>query len=253
VAARSGNFRPDDKPARFRYDESLKGPDNPKGIIDCEVSVYQFSHGAWHPVTARVRWDERAPIIEGGSEGFDWVDTGETWADSGKKKMKKVPKGEMVRMLDPKKKNWHTMPETMLEKCCDAAAIRKGWPNETAGSYVEGELDAAHSIELTATEIVSQAESQERLTKIGGGHTITVDWLDGAPLQRVPVGQFYDQAMAFIGEHTKPGQEEAGEVLKWRERNRHSLQEFWALEKDAALALKKALENVEALAKASAK
>lgn len=253
IAARSGNYRPDDKPARFRYDDKLKSPANPKGIVDCEVSVYRFSHGNWHPVMGHVRWEERAPLIEAGSEGFEWVETGETWADSGKKKKKRVPKGEVVTILDPKKKNWHTMPETMLEKCAEAAAIRKGWPNETAGSYVEGELDAAATLELTAEEIVNHAETEERVARIGGAHNIMVDWLDGEAIQPVPAGQFYDQAMKFIAAHMKPGEEEASEVMKWKERNRFSLQAFWALEKDAALALKKELEKVEASIKAPTK
>lgn len=248
IATRSGDYRPDDRPARFRYDETLQGPDNPRGIVDCEVSVYRFSHNEWHPITERLRWDERAPIIEGGSEGFEWVETGETWEDSGKPKKKKVPKGEIIRMLDPGKKNWHTMPETMLSKCVEVAAIRKGWPEQTSGAYVEGELDAAHAIELTATEIISKAETDERLARIGGGNnTIMVDWLDDKPITPVPIGQFYDQAMAWIKV------QESGEVLKWRERNRFALQTFWALQKDAALALKKEIERVEAMTKAPSK
>ena len=33
-----------------------------------------------------------------------------------------------MQMLDPRKKNWHQMPETMLAKCTEAACFRKGWP-----------------------------------------------------------------------------------------------------------------------------
>src|SRR5690606_12382101 len=29
IAARTGNYRPDENPPRFRYDEALKGPSNP--------------------------------------------------------------------------------------------------------------------------------------------------------------------------------------------------------------------------------
>lgn len=250
IAARSGRYRPDDKAGRFRYDETLKGPANPKGIIDCEVSVYQFSHGTWHPVMGHVRWDERAPIIEGGEGGSKWEEIpGEVWPAghkfAGKPKVKRVPIGDVIVQLDPKKKNWHTMPETMLEKCAEAAAIRKGWPNETAGSYVEGELDAAHTIELTATEIVSQAEREQRFEKIGGSNVIMIDWLDGEALQPVPAGKFFDQANGFIRKHMAPGNEEAAHILQWRDRNKHSINQFWALEKDAALALKKELEKVE--------
>ena len=255
IAARSKDYRPDDKPARFRYDPDLSGPANPKGIVDCEVSVYQFAHNAWHPVTARVRWEERAPIVEGGSGGTEWEDTGEVYPEghgkAGKKKYRKVPVGEVIVQLDPKKKNWRTMPETMLEKCAEAAAIRKAWPNETAGSYVEGELDRADVIDLTANEILDQAEQQDRMLKVGVDRTILVDWMDGTPLQPVPVGTFHDQAMAFIKKHIKPGEEESAHIAGWAEKNRHSLREFWAMEKDAALSLKTAIEKVAAAAKAA--
>jgi len=62
----------------------------------------------------------------------------------------------------------------------------------------------------------------------------------------VPAGRFYDRVDEFIGEHMQPGQEQAGAVLAWEQRNRHELKAFWALEKDAALKIKKRLEEVAA-------
>ena len=61
---------------------------NPKGIVDCEVTVYLFEQGAWHPVPSKLKWDERAPIMVGGA--FRWEDTDEIWPDSGKPKRRKV-------------------------------------------------------------------------------------------------------------------------------------------------------------------
>lgn len=255
IAARSGNYRPDEKPPRFTYDEKLIGPANPKGIVDCEVTVYRHSHGEWFPITSRIRWEERAPLIQDGEDGFRWEDDPsgakhpEGHKHAGKVKRRRVPVGEVIVKLDPTKKNWHSMPETMLAKCVEADAIRKGWPNETSGSYVEGELDQAHTLELTATEIIDNAEREDRFAKIGGARAILVDWCDGEALQRVPVGQFYDAVMGFIQTHMKPGEEEIGAILRWSDRNTEALREFWALEKDAALALKKKLEEVAAKAK----
>ena len=254
IAARSGNYRPDDKPPRFTYDDSLVGPANPKGIVDCEVTVYRYAHGEWFATPSRLRWEERAPIILDGEEGFTWEDIpGQFWPEghkrAGQPKRRKVPVGEVIAKLDPTKKNWRTMPETMLAKCCEADAIRRGWPNETAGSYAEGELDQAHTIELTATEIIDNAEREDRFERIGGAKAVMVDWMDGEALQRVPAGQFYDKAMAFVRKHMVKGEEEAGHLLAWRSRNAAALQEFWAMEKDAALALKKELEKVEAFHK----
>jgi len=259
IAARTKDYRPDDKAARFTYDPNLRGPTNPKGIVDCEVSVYQWSHDQWHAITSKLKWDERAPIIDD-PEACEWVEAGETWKDSGKpKKTKRLRDGltEAPKLLDPKKPNWHTMPETMLAKCVEADCLRKGWPNELQGSYSEGELDQAHSqdaIELTASEIVEAADREDRVSRVGGFRNVTVDWCDGEPLQLVPTGQFFDKVMAFIKAHMKPGEEQPGHIATWEKRNSATaLRQFWAEDKAAALALKKELERVTGLSKADGK
>lgn len=225
IAARAGDYRPDEQPPRFAYDEAAKSPCNPTGMMWCEVTVYRHSHGEWHPITSRLKWEERAPIKE-------------IWAEDEKSGRRK-PSGRFE--LDAKKTNWRTMPETMMAKCTEADAIRKGWPNETAGSYVAEEMDAAHTIDLTATEIVEKVDQAERLAKIGGPALI-VDWCDGKPLERVPVGKFGDRAVAYI----TASKEEPSTVAAWAERNRYALQEYWALDKAGALEIKKMVESVTA-------
>ena len=54
--------------------------------------------------------------------------------------------------------------------------------------------------------------------------------------------------MAFITKHTKAGEEEYSAILAFKERNRVTLQEFWALQKDAALELRKVFDQVAAQA-----
>jgi phage recombination protein Bet len=224
IAARAGNYRPDEQAPRFGYDDKAKGPANPRGMLWCEVTVFQHSHGAWHPITSRLKWEERAPLKE-------------EWAEDEKAGRRK-PTGRVS--LDAKKTNWHTMPETMLAKCTEADAIRKGWPNETAGSYVAEEMDAAHTIDLTATEIVAAEATKERMAKIGGP-ALLVDWMDGKPLDRVSVGQMGDRALAWI----TTNKEEPSTVLAWAERNRYVLQEYWALDAAGALAVKAAIEQTQ--------
>jgi phage recombination protein Bet len=240
IAARTGNYRPDETAPRFIYDDNAKSLANPTGMVSCEVSVNVHSHGEWHKVTSRMRWEERAPIIMEGAEGFKYVDTGDVWEDSGKPKKKKVPVGDVVAKLDPNKKNWHTMPETMMAKCTEADAIRKAWPNETAGSYVQEEMDAAHTIDLTATEIAETYASEQRIKQIGAANSILIDWLDNAGIVQCPVGQLGDKAIAWI----KANAEEPMTVTMWRDRNRHALQEYWGRDKAGALELKKVLESV---------
>lgn len=226
IAARTGNYRPDEHPPVFTYDEKLISQANPKGIADCTVTVFQHAHGAWHPIRERLKWEERAPLIT------------ETW-EGPKGNRRKVTLETPI--LDPGKRNWHTMPETMLSKCVEAAAIRKGWPEETAGSYGEGELDAVQTIELTATEIIEEAETEERQAKLGGP-SILVDWLDQKPLAAVPVADLHGKVMDFI----KANAEEPSSILVWADRNAEALRQYWAHKKDEALDIKKAIETYKA-------
>lgn len=266
IAARTGNYRPDENAPVFRYDESKKDLDNPTGLVSCEVTVYRFSHGSWFPVRSRLRWEERAPIILDGENGFTWEPilkadgSPELWPDDdpnpkrrGKPKNRKVPAGKVVKKLDPTKRNWFTMPETMLAKCTEADALRRGWPNETAGSYGEGELDAVDvpTLDLTATEVIDEEERRQRLERIGGDRIIVIAWEADGPLKVVPAGEFYDRAVEFITSKTKKGEEEYSEILAWRKRNEASLNQFWAYEKGAALDLKARLESVEKAARAA--
>jgi phage recombination protein Bet len=253
ISARAKDYRPADKPADFEFSEAAKNErTNPLGLVRAVVTLYKFAHGQWHPVVGEAYWDEFAPLkID--DNAFDWVETGETWPDSGKPKKKKVRREgvEALAVLDPDKTGWIKSPRNQLAKCAEAQAHRKGWPNDFSGLYVAEEIDRSHTIDLTASQMADAGDRASRFKMIGGPNAVMIDWMDGEPLQRVPAGQFADQALAFIAKHMKKGEEEPSAVLGWLDRNRHSINEFWALDKDAALALKKELEKVEAMAKAA--
>lgn len=252
ISARAKDYRPNDKPPLIEYAEAAKNPfTNPLGIVRAEVTLYKWSHGDWHPVVGEAYWDEYVPL-KADAAAFDWVDTGDKWPDTGKPKMKKVPKDggtEAQMMVDPDKTGWVKAPRNQLAKCAEAQAHRRGWPNDFSGVYLQEEVDRAHSIELSAWEMADAGDTRARLDKIGPARAVTIDWMDGEPLQRVPAGQFYDQAMAFIKKHMQAGDEEPGTIMQWRGKNAEGLREFWAYEKDAALDLKEKLEEVEAFAK----
>lgn len=218
IAARTGNYRPDEAPPRFAYDEKAKDATNPTGMVWAEVSVNVYSHGAWHTVTSRLRWDERAPVKE-------------IWENN-------RPTGKF--RLDPKKDNWHRMPETMMAKCCEADAIRKAWPNETSGSYVAEEMDSPHTIEATAVEIAEDYASQQRLKQVGAANSILIDWLDNAGIVQVPVGQLGDRAIAWC----RANADEPLSVQAWADRNVHALREYWGRDAAGAFELKKEIERI---------
>lgn len=251
MAERTGNYRPG-KTETF-CDEAARDPlCNPLGITHATATVFKYSHGDWFPVEATAYWDEFAPIIETGEGGSEWVDSGFKYPDNhpkaGKPKMKKVAIGNTVRKLDSAKDGWRKMPRVMIEKCAEALALRKAWPDDFSGLYGEGELDRAESLDLTPSELADAADRSDRMAKIGGPNAIMIQWEPQTALERVPVGRFGDQAMAFIAEHMKRGEEEPGAIREWAERNRHSIREYWAHDKDGALALKAELEKVEQFA-----
>jgi len=232
-AAASGDYMPDEHPPVFTYDDAAKGLDNPLGIVDCTVRVRIFRHGDWHYMSERLRWNERAPIIED-AEHVTWEDTGETWPDSGKPKRRKVTSGEVVKKLDPSKPNWAKMPETMLSKCAEVAAIRKAFPNLAQGAYAPEELDWTHTIEGTAEDITNKYESEQRQQLIGGP-SITLDWCDGEPLAFVPVGQVHDRVEEWLRDN-------ADKAQLFRNRNVVGLRQYWSHDKAAALTVRQMLD-----------
>lgn len=69
------------------------------------VTVYKIVNGARVGFTASARWAEYAPLKDGKPEYM-----------------------------------WAKMPYTMLAKCAEALALRKGFPNELSGVYAEEEM-----------------------------------------------------------------------------------------------------------------
>ena len=130
IADRSGTYRPDDQPARIVYDEGAKHPrSNPHGIVEGIVTPYRFSQGAWHPIVGQLWWDEIAPIRE--KDGEKWLDSRTPWPAR--------PRGQFI-------------------KCCEAAALRLGWPENLANVYSEDEVDRARLVDITPSEAAEEAK-----------------------------------------------------------------------------------------------
>jgi len=215
IAARTGNYRPDSEPARIEYDEALKDDaTNPLGIVKAEVAVYQFNHGDWHRVPGEAYWTEFAPVI----------------------------KRDGKAMIDPKKDGWRKMPRLMIAKCAEAQALRRAWPDDMETLVEQSEIDRGEVLDLTPTEMVETADQETRLQLVGAHAGVLIDWMDGKPLERVQDGQYTDRVLAFL--RTCDGNPKR--VTEWKERNRHSGNEFWARHKGEALELKKAIEAAEA-------
>lgn len=236
ISDRSDNYRPDDKAPRFKYDETLKCATNPLGIVSAEVTLYKYSHGGWHPVVGEVYWDEYVPT-KYPNDAFEYIDTGETWAD-GNPKRKKIPKKNAELIIDPTKSAWIKSPRNQIAKCAEAQAHRKGWPNDFSGLFVQEEIDREHTIDLTASEIVTRAEADVRMAQLGGPKLV-VDWMDGGALGAVGAEHFHGAAMDFIREN----QAEPSTIRVWQDRNRETLRQYWGMKPDEALDIKNEIET----------
>jgi len=223
LAQRCGDYRPASTPTVFEYDDSLKGPTNPKGIVTATVTLHkQDNAGSWYPVIGQADWDEFAPIKEG-------------WAydqEAGRRK----PTGQMT--LDASGQ-WAKKPKLMIAKCAEAQALRAGWPDQFGGVYQEEEMHRFET-DVTATEMVSQHEQIERQKMIGGRGLMFV-FDESLKLDKVPMGSVADRLMEF-SQSASPE-----DVVKFLARNGDSFNEFWAYDKPAALEVKKALEVKSAL------
>lgn len=82
------------------------GGDGPETPAAASVTVYRLVDGEARPFSATARWREYFPGDQGGHM-------------------------------------WRKMPHTMLGKCAEALALRKGFPRQLAGLYTNEELDQA--------------------------------------------------------------------------------------------------------------
>jgi len=236
VAARNRDYRPDEEPATFTLSDDAKCHENPLGIIKAVVRCWKLgADNQWHAIAGEAYWAEYAAVEETSDGGFDWIDTGETWPDTGKPKKKKVARGDVV--MQPKGK-WKEMPHVMISKCAEAQALRKGWPEDLSGVYVAEEMDRATVSDLTASQRAEQAEIDKRLALSGGKDNLMCMWAPGQPLEAVPFGEFADRCIEFLHDAKS-----AIEIEGWRDTNRAPLQEFWARSKSDALAVKRFIEK----------
>lgn len=237
IAQRCGDYRPANKPPTFEYDAALKSPVNPKGVVTATVYLWKQDPktNTWYEVAGQVDWDEFAPVKKDAEGGYEYVDTGEVWKDSGKPKMQKKAIGQIIEKLDDSG-NWARMPKLMIAKCAEMQALRAGWPEQFSGLYDEAEMDRAKVLDMDASQIVEQAREANRMKAIGGAGSITVTWGDGYALENVAVGEFADRAIEHIRSATK------AEAIRWADANREPLRMFWAKQPGDALELKKILD-----------
>jgi len=241
IARRTGTFRPADQEPSYEIDASLKSDWNPEGIIKCTVVVYQYGPDKqWYSVVGTAHWSEFAPIYEEKTwvemkdrNGSPILETEGNYAG----RPKKQPVGTGKKTLS--KENWKTMPFVMIAKCAEAQALRKGWPEEMGGLYIQEEMHVAELNNQIATEKINEFEEQSRLQAIGIKDSVPMIMADSVGIEMVPVSVLADKVLELLGSF-----DDVQQIEFWMERNRIGLQQYWALHKSDALQLKAEIEKL---------
>lgn len=102
IASRTGRYRPDEEAPRFTYDEA-------GNLRSAKVRVWKWHDltQQWYPVEAEAIFNEYAQRLKDGTL----------------------------------QSNWQRMPHVLLAKCAEALAIRKAFPQDLSGVYVEEEVE----------------------------------------------------------------------------------------------------------------
>jgi phage recombination protein Bet len=242
LASRCRDYRPAETEPEFVYRDDLKGPTNPLGIEKCTVKLWkQDNTNAWHPVIGWAYWTDYAPIKTSG-DAFEWVETGETYPDSGKPKKRKQLKAgadiSKMQALDDSG-NWAKMPRVMLAKCANMVALRSGWPETFDGVYAEEEMEHVQVQDRSASEMVEMEREQRRMKTIAMSDDEYPFVDDAGQLTFIPAGRYADHIIMHARNCTT-----AAELEGMKVRNREGLQRFWARHKDDALAVRKELDTL---------
>lgn len=240
LASRCRDYRPEETEPEYEYDPALIGPANPRGIVKCTIKLWkQDSAGTWHPVNGTAYWSEFVPL-KVGAEAFEWIDTGETWPDTGKpKKRKKMKEGADLTQSVDDSGQWGKMPRNQIAKCARMQALRGGWPETFSGVYAPEEMDRAIAIDMTASEMV-EMEREDRRKKIIAMSDDEYPFVDHeGTLSFIPAGRYGDHVLGVAR-----CCEKLGEFDSMKVRNRDGLQRYWAKHKSDALELNSQLEAI---------
>lgn len=255
IAARTGNYRPDDQKPEWVFKDELKDPlTNPHGIETCTVGIYHrpTRSDPFERIVHTVYWEEFVPLVtRGDADAYEWVDTGKFYGDNHKKagqeirrkQLKPGASANITTRIDPDKAQWIRAGRNQIAKCAEMGALRKGWPEDLSRVVVEEETHRAQVIDLgeddfhrTPAEMAAMGDADARLARLGGP-ALFATFDETGTLVRVEIGKFADRMLAATKDLAP------AEVAALVDRNRVALQEFWAHNKTDALELKKILEQ----------
>lgn len=151
------------------------GPDgNP---IKCKVAVYKLVQGIRCAFTATAKWSEYFP---GERSGF----------------------------------MWRKLPETMLEKCTEAKALRMAFPSELSNIYSKEEMDQADTV---GRVYPSEPEPSDGV-QIDKGYRVTFGKFAKRALEEIHLGELKDYVIYLERKIKQDGKPAAPAVAEFIER-----------------------------------
>lgn len=127
IAERTGKYTPGRQPT-YQYDET-------GNLISATAYVKKLTcDGVWHEVSATAFFKEYAPYYKDQKTG-------------------KLKLGHF----------WEKMPHGQLAKCAEALALRKAFPGDLSGIYINEEMQQAESYECQAQIIQHKATEKTRV------------------------------------------------------------------------------------------
>lgn len=240
LASRCHDYRPEESEPEYEYDQALKGPANPIGIVKCTVKLWkQDNTGKWHPVNGTAYWDEFVPL-KTNPDAFRWEDTGEVWPDTKKPKKRKVAiEGADAGLAVDASGQWGKMPRNQIAKCARMQALRGGWPETFSGVYAPEEMDRAVALDLTASEMVEMEREQRRMKIISMADDEYPFVDDQGTLSFIAAGRYGDHIIGSARCYAK-----SADLDSMKIRNREGLARFWAKHKDDALSVNAELDKI---------
>jgi phage recombination protein Bet len=146
-------------------------------VVMRDGQVHQEQRGAYYPEAGEVllggwakvyRKDRRMPIYA-------------------ERSFKSMNKGQA---------NWKSMPDVMIDKCAQAAALREAFPDELRAMYVREEMGSVPAQEVQA-EVSTPPESQTHIT-VPEAPQEDIVWLRNATKQLVEMGYDRDEVKAYL-------------------------------------------------------
>ena len=146
-------------------------------VVMRDGAVHQEQRGAYYPEAGEVllggwakvyRKDRRMPIYA-------------------ERSFKSMNKGQA---------NWKSMPDVMIDKCAQAAALREAFPDELRDMYVREEMGSVPAQEVQV-EVSTPPESQTHIT-VPEAPQEDIVWLRNATKQLVEMGYDRDEVKAYL-------------------------------------------------------